>query len=277
MDFAQSPPPHYRGEPLKGKTLHVYWEQGLGDTLQFCRFAALLAEQGVQVILNVQPPLVALLSSLLPDVEVISEAPFLRSADYQVPLLSLPHFLGVRVETLPKIPHLDSVASDLKIHGRHRVASVGGTPKIGLVWSGSRAHKNDRNRSIPFEVIRPILDLPFSFHCLQQEIREEERGTVEAAQSLTCYERLLLDFTDTAALILEMDLVISVDTSVAHLAGVLGKPVWILLPYTPDFRWLLERADSPWYPSARLYRQDLRREWPSVIQTVVEDLKKKDF
>ena len=141
-------------------------------------------------------------------------------------------------------------------------------PRVGLVWSGNVKHKNDRNRSMALRTLAPLLDLDCDFHSLQKEIKAEDLAALAEGSRIQTHEAELNDFADTAALIAELDLVITVDTSVAHLAGALGKPVWILLPYTPDFRWMTERGDSPWYPTAHLFRQRDRGDWDSVIKEV---------
>jgi hypothetical protein len=138
--------------------------------------------------------------------------------------------------------------------------------KVGLVWSGSEKHKNDLNRSLRLEELLPLTDLPAQWHSLQKDIRQPDADILRQHPEIHQHQSELNDFSDTAALIQCMDLVISVDTSVAHVAGALGKPVWILLPYLPDFRWLLDREDSPWYPSARLLRQPQTGDWRSVVE-----------
>jgi len=142
-----------------------------------------------------------------------------------------------------------------------------------LVWSGAQIHQNDHNRSIPLDLLYPLLDLDLDFHCLQKEIRPLDRELLVKHRQIKTYENDLNDFSDTAGLVSEMNLVISVDTSVAHLAGALGKPVWILLPFAPDYRWMTEREDSPWYPTARLFRQSQIGDWTSIIAKVAAELK----
>lgn len=262
------PPPHYQGEDLSGKTVHVYWEQGLGDTLQFCRYARILAERGAHVLLNVQPALIALLSESIPRVEVISEDPLQRHADYQVPLLSLPLFLGLWPELLPAMPPYLHASQSRQVFWEGRLGSNAGRLKVGICWSGSRGHKNDHRRSIPLSMLSELCAVEMDFHCLQKEVRAEELELAQSLPNLHLHDANLIDFTDTAGLIAQMDLVISVDTSIAHLAGALGIRLWVLLPFTPDFRWLLERSDSPWYPSATLYRQSRRGDWASALRQV---------
>ena len=196
----------------------------------------------------------------------------LPEIDFHCPVMSLPLAFKTTMATIPKqVPYLyvDTVKQQ---EWRHRLGEKT-KPRIGLVWSGSTIHKNDHNRSIPLKALKPLLDLPIEWHSLQKEIRPDDAAVIASYGKLADYQDLLNDFADTAALIAEMDLIISVDTSAAHLAGALGKTVWILLPYAPDFRWLLDRDDSPWYPTAKLFRQPEPGDWGSVIKKLENALK----
>jgi hypothetical protein len=263
-DFTQ---PVWLGqEPLEGKTILLYAEQGLGDTLQFCRYAPLAKARGARVVLEVQAPLVGLLGSLDGVDQILAKGAPLPDFDYQCPLMSLPLAFGTEIDAIPAPPrYLASDAGRLaqweaRLGPRRR-------PRVGLAWSGNAQHSNDHNRSLPFHVLARLLDLDCDFVSLQREYRDADRAALDASGILRM-ETHLNDFADTAALCEQMDLVVSVDTSVAHLAGALGKPLWILLPHVADWRWLTRRADSPWYPAARLFRQPRKSDWDGLIDVV---------
>jgi Tfp pilus assembly protein PilF len=270
----QFPQPLWLGEsPIAGKTILVHFEQGLGDTIQFARYAAVLAEQGAKVILEVQPPLKPLLSQIATDtIRVIGSGEEIPDFELHCPLLSLPMALGTESATIPaKIPYL-TAPSDRVIQWDARLPQRPGL-RIGLVWSGNASHKDDRNRSIPLARLTPLFDVPgVHFVSLQKELREADAQILAQDRRLSDVGSQFGDFSDTAAAIAALDLVISVDTSVVHLAGALGKPAWVLVPFCPDWRWLLNRNDSPWYPTARLYRQPGVGDWDSVVGQVRRDL-----
>ncbi|RKP46086.1 tetratricopeptide repeat protein [Trinickia fusca] len=272
--------------PLEGKTILLHAEQGLGDTLQFCRYASLVAQQGARVVLEVQPELIRLLANL-EGVDLLVEAgqplpPF----DYHCPFLSLPLALRTTQATIPgNTPYLfaDAQASQ---HFAARIAALDGSRnalKVGLVWAGgNRPHvpelrKNDARRSLALEQLAPILDLPgVQFFSLQKGAPAQQLTAMHerhaASRTIVDWTDELHDFADTAALVDNLDLVLSVDTSTAHLAGAMNKPVWILNRLDTCWRWLLERNDSPWYPSVRLFRQPTLGDWASVINTVAHAL-----
>ncbi|MDR3416943.1 MAG: tetratricopeptide repeat protein [Nevskia sp.] len=257
-------------EDIAGKTLLIYREQGLGDFIQFCRYAPLAKALGVEVIMEVPAPLMPLLATMPGRFELIEEGMSLPAFDRCCPAMSLPLAFRTTLADVPAaVPYLHA---DEERRSRWREWLGEKTrPRIGLVWSGSREHRNDRNRSIPLTLLEPLLKLPFEFHSLQREIRPDDATMVQQGRILPHAERLS-DFAETAALIREMDIVISVDTAVAHAAGAFGAKVWILLPFSPDFRWMLDSRRSPWYPSARLFRQSLRGDWSSVIREVADHL-----
>jgi tetratricopeptide (TPR) repeat protein len=256
---------------IADKVIFLYAEQGFGDTIQFCRYVPLVAERGARVVLEVQEPLRGLMSSLAGTTQVFSAGAALPDFDVQCPLLSLPLAFGTRLETIPSAaPYLHAPASAV-IDWDARLGPKRGL-RIGLVWSGRPTHINDRNRSIRLSALLPLLDIDATFVSLQKDVRPDERSMLNDRSDLLHFGDALTDFSATAALIANLDLVISVDTSVAHLAGALAKPVWILLPFTPDWRWLLDRLDSPWYPTARLFRQDGTRTWDGVIARVHQAL-----
>jgi hypothetical protein len=255
-------------EPLAGKTILLYSEQGLGDTLQFCRYATLVAERGARVLLAVQPLLVALLKGLDGVSEIFAKGSPLPDYDFQCPLLSLPLAFQTRIDTIPA-PRAYLHADKGSVRDWRAKLGPKLRPRVGLAWSGSPKNENDPGRSIPLRLFAPLMQLPVDFHGLQKEIRPEDRVAAEGFGGLTLHEE---DFVATAALVQEMDLVISVCSSIAHLAGALGKPVWVMLPQVPDWRWMFDREDSPWYPTAKLYRQERRGDWDGVIARVGKDL-----
>jgi len=268
-EFTQ--PPWRGAEPLAGKTILLHSEQGLGDTLQFCRYARMVSGLGAHVILEVEKPLVTLLQSL-DGVSRVGETGSTASGfDYQCPLLSLPMAFGTELDTIPAAPaYLKASAARLAYWAR----TLGGPkkPRVGLIWRGNVHYDDDRGRSVALRDFLPLLSADFEFVSLQKEVRDADEEVLRALPELRHFGSALGDFADTAALCELMDLVISVDTSVAHLAGALGKTVWILLPLIADWRWLSDRVDSPWYPSATLYRQARKAEWGDVIDRIRDDL-----
>ncbi|HZR76196.1 tetratricopeptide repeat protein [Bradyrhizobium sp.] len=263
-------PPWLGDAPLAGKTILLHAEQGFGDTIQFIRYAPLLVERGARAICEVQPELVSLLSQF-EGVEVIAKGGKLPAFDLHCPLLSLPLAFGTRLETIPAAtPYLAAPASRIA-HWRDRLGQR--APRAGFVWSGSTAHKNDANRSIPLARLASFFEeLPLACVSLQREMREADRLVLQRLPDLTDLGAELSDFSDTAAVISLLDVVVSVDTAVAHLAGSLGKQVLILLPHAADFRWLRERHDTPWYPTAKLLRQPSFGDWDSVIAGLADEI-----
>lgn len=254
-------------DELSGRTLFVHWEQGFGDTIQCARFTKLLTARGASVAMSVQEPLYRLLGQMSPGVHVINQDEVPTAFDYHCPLMSLPLALGTTLETIPaEGPYLFADAS-LRNAWQARLPPKK-RPRIGIVWSGGAKHKNDRQRSIDLPTFAALLSPDVHWISLQKEIRAGDAAALAQLHQIEQCGEQLQDFADTAALIDLLDLVISVDTSVAHLAGAMGKPVWILLPYHADWRWLLDRSDSPWYPTARLFRQDGTRSWSSVMTHV---------
>ncbi len=257
--------PLWLGEgSLADKTIFVYSEQGLGDTLQFCRYLALLFDLGARVIFEVQKPLAGLLATLTGVARLTTRGEPPPQFDYQCPLMSLPLACKTNLENIPaRIPYLH--ADTAKVARLRAELGEKLRPRIGLVWSGSATHGNDANRSISLRDVVRYLAAPFDYFCLQTEIRDSERELLAHSKIRS---HGLEDFTDTAALCECMDLIISVDTSVAHLSGALGRKTWILLPFSADWRWLRHRDDSPWYPTARLFRQRSIGDWDGVLARV---------
>ena len=260
------------GENIAGKTLFIYWEQGFGDTIQFCRYAKLVEERGAKVIMSVQQPLCGLLKQISPTIQILKPNEEPTDFDYHCPLLSLPLALGTTLETIPAEQHYLKSDEELRSVWSARLPPKT-KPRIGVVWSGSQTHKRDHYRSMELQQFLTILSPDAEWICLQKEIREKDFAILRQFGRIAFFGDDLRDFSDTAALLDLMDLVITIDSSVAHLAGAMGKPVWILLPYNPDWRWLLDRNDSPWYPSARLFRQQQIGNWATVIDQVKNELR----
>ncbi|QWD17260.1 tetratricopeptide repeat protein [Polynucleobacter paneuropaeus] len=258
-------------EDLGGKTILLHAEQGLGDTLQFCRYAQLVSSLNSKVILEVQPPLAKLLGGLKGDFEVIPQGGPIPGFDYHCPLLSLPLAFNTDSETIP-LPALIQVNKDKLAYWKNHLG-LKKKPRIGIVWSGNSAYKNDRKRSLALSELIPYLPTNYDYFCLQKEIRDHDKEILTTHSHIKYFTDLIEDFSDTAAVCELMDLVISVDTSVAHLAGTMQKPTYILLPYSPDWRWQLDRADSPWYPSVRLYRQISPGDWSTPLENLHVNLK----
>ncbi|MBK8163476.1 MAG: glycosyltransferase family protein [Gammaproteobacteria bacterium] len=266
------PQPLWLGrEDLDGRGILLHAEQGFGDTLQFCRYARLVADRGARVILQVQPSLASLLARLAGPAQIVAQGAPLPPFDLHCPLMSLPLALGTDLQSIPAgIPYLS--ADTAKVAAWRTRLGTGNTPRVGLAWSGRPTHRNDTNRSIRLQELAPLLDAGATFVSLQKEVREEDRASLASMPGIRHFGDALQDYDDTAALIECLDLVVTVDTSVAHLAGALGKPVWILLPSNPDWRWLLQREDSPWYPTARLFRQARINDWNNPISNVASAL-----
>jgi len=267
--------PIWLGEAVSGKTLLLHAEQGLGDTLQFCRYAPLAAARGLRVILEVQRPLIRLLRSL-PGVDlVIGHGGELPAFDFHAPLMSLPLAFQTLVTTVPaETPYLHADENAVAVW-RQRLDTISvGSPRIGLIWAGNPLTHSpelaeiDRRRSIAPSLFAPLFEIPdLKFYSLQKD-----GPAAPVTFPLIDYMREMADFADTAALIANLDLVISVDTAVAHLAGALGKPVWLLNRFDSCWRWLAGRRDSPWYPGLRLYNQTQPGDWQPVIREITTDL-----
>ena len=244
-----------QAQPAHGRTLAVYAEQGLGDVLQFLRYVPRLQAEGAAVCCVVQPELVPLIEASFAGVTCLTPQRQLR-ADLHVALLELPQRFGTTLATIPaQVPYLQAPAAQIA-RWRERLASWDGQFKLGLAWSGSLVQVNNRNRAMPLSLLEPLLALP-GVQCFNLQ-----KGDAGAATDIAPDPQRLVDLTPdwedfgaSAAMIEQLDLVITVDTAIAHLAGALGRPVWIMLPPNADWRWLLERDDSPWYPTARLFRR----------------------
>jgi len=258
----------WRGETdIVGRRLLLWAEQGMGDSLQFCRYVPILARMGVEVFLEVPLPLKALMATLAGVRGVTTEDEAPPDHDWQCPLLSLPLALQRVLPGIPaEVPYFTPAAA--RVEAWRRILGAERTPQIGIVCSGNPNHLNDRNRSIPLRQLAPLLDTGAAFCLLQKDCRAEDEAFLSGEPRIRDLRAHLHDFTETAAAIACLDLVISVDTSVAHLAGALARPVWILLPDAPDWRWMRGREDSPWYPTACLFRQAVCGDWLPVVDRV---------
>ncbi|MBI4913336.1 MAG: tetratricopeptide repeat protein [Acidobacteria bacterium] len=266
-DFQQ---PQWRGEGLEGKRLLLHAEQGQGDAIHLARYVPLAAVRGAHVILEVPESLAPLMENLEGVQELVLRGEDPPPFDLHCPLASLPGAFGTTLESIPdRVPYLHPREDRLR---RWLPRLPGGGLRVGLAWAGNPAHRQNRRRSLPLETLLPALARPgLQAVSLQKELRDGEAQRLASAGLLNLGPDFE-DFADTAAVVSQLDLVISVDSAVAHLAGALGRPVWVLLPHQPDWRWMLGREDSPWYPSARLFRQASPGDWASEIIRVAEAL-----
>jgi Tfp pilus assembly protein PilF len=267
--------PLWDGRNIRGLRILLYPEQGFGDTIQFIRYASLVAQRDAQVIVACPQELVALLHTVEGIHKIFACGEQLPNHDMRCPLLSLPFIFETELDNIPaKIPYI--TADPILVQKwRDKVHDDSAKLKTGLVWTGSPKHKNDHNRSILLEKFSPLTELAdISFYSLQKGAASEQAKNPPKDMKFIDYTEEIIDFSDTAALMMNLDLIISVDTSVVHLAGAIGKPVWALLPFVPDWRWMLNREDSPWYPIMRLFRQPSLGDWESVIAEVKTELLK---
>lgn len=263
--------PYWMGrEDIAGETLLVYAEQGIGDTLQFCRYLSLVAERGAEVVLHADTPLWPLLQNL-PGVRALVKQGDTRPAfDRHVSLMSLSLAFQTTIETLPRPGAYLTAPEDRTRHWARRLPRTG-RRRIGLAWSGNPEHHDDHNRSILsaalFTLTQAGNEVGAEWVCLQTQLREDDAEAMARSGVVNLVDEIR-DFADTAALAASCDLVISVDTSIAHLAGAMGLPVWILLPFSADWRWMTHDSLSAWHPSATLFRQSSIGDWPRVLERV---------
>jgi len=263
----------WRGsEPLAGKVILLHADQGFGDTMQFLRYAGILAKMGATVHVEVHPCLVDLVKQVDGVSSVVKFGEKVGHFDFHCPFLSLPFACRTTLEAIPRdVPYIKP--SLMALDKWRPFWTFTNQPRVALVWRGNPEHDNDQNRSCALDFFQPLLE---SCHCefvnLQWASTAEEKNLLGRCTNFRDPTPHLTNFDDTAAVIAGVDLVISVDTAVAHLAGAMGKPVWILLPFAPDWRWMLKRNDSPWYPTARLFRQPRRKEWAELMPQVLEAL-----
>ncbi len=266
------PRPLWDGSVQRDKTLLIHAEQGMGDTIQFIRYAADARKKVKSIILDCPEPLVMLFSDVKGVDTIVSTGRELPAFDIHLPLMSLPGALGAEPgDSINKHPYLKA-EKGLALKWRTKMHS--NNYRVGLVWAGNPKHEDDRNRSIDVTYFAPLLKIPeVTFYSLQKDTTD--RGGINNIEGINIINAgpELRNFADTAALISTLDLVISVDTAAAHLAGALGCPVWVLLPYAPDWRWMMERDDTPWYPTMRLFRQERSGDWNGVIADVEEALR----
>ena len=260
--------PLWTGQPLGGKTLLLHHEQGFGDTLQISRYLPLLTEQQGTVILRVPPALLGLMRSLRGGARLISDREPLPPHDWHCPLMSLPLACGATLETIPAaVPYL--APEPARVEHWRQTLGARTRPRIGLVWAGRQFKPVNRRRDMPLDALRPLLQLDARFISLQKDIPEGERELIAQLPELERHGETVVDFADTAALIENLDLVITVDSAVSHLAGALARPVWIMNRYAPCWRWLEGRGDSPWYPTARLFKQQAIGDWDGLVREVM--------
>jgi tetratricopeptide (TPR) repeat protein len=256
-------------ESIEGKTILICSDEGLGDSIQFARYVPMVAARGARVILVVDDAMYPLLSTLSGVAQSFSKsASMLPAFDMHCPMSSLPLAFGTRLDTIPSdISYLPAPAENRVQSWKDRLGPHNKL-RVGLVWSGNPNHSNDHNRSIPLRTLSRILDVDATFVSLQKDLKPDDEAALQEWTDIIDLTADLADFNETAALVSCLDLVITVDTSVAHLAAALGRTTWILLPYLPDYRWLLNRDDSPWYPTVRLFRQTATREYADVLDRV---------
>jgi tetratricopeptide (TPR) repeat protein len=259
-------------EPIEGKTILIHVDEGLGDTIQFARYVPMVAARGARVILVVEPPLYSLLAGLSGVWQCVRFGDgALPAFDMHCPMGSLPMVFATGLENIPSATSYLPSPQQARVQVWQQRLGPHDSLRVGLVWSGNPNHKNDLNRSTSLLLLSRIFDLDATFVSLQKDVRAGDRALLEQS-TIVDLTSDLTDFAETAALVTCLDLVITVDTSVAHLAGALGRPTWILLPWTPDYRWLLDRDDSPWYPTVRLFRQTETRDYAPVFDRVRSEL-----
>jgi hypothetical protein len=264
-------PNPWTGQDLAGKTIVLAYEQGFGDSLQFIRYAPILAERGATVVVFCPAILHAVVKTVPGVSAVYAPATAPPACDYQVNMLSIPHVMKTTVETVPNtVPYI--TADPEKVAAWRDRLKDDKNFKVGLCWTGNPKHFNDRLRSIPAEILSPLGKVEgVTFYSLQKQ--PADGPPIKFPDfPLVDHTALIEDFSDTAALMMHLDLVITVDTSVSHLAGALARPVWTLIPIGPDFRGMLARTDSPWYPTLKLYRQPTANDWETVVRQVIGDL-----
>jgi Flp pilus assembly protein TadD len=265
-------PPLWQGGPIEGRTILLHAEQGFGDSIMMLRYVPLVAARGAWVLLEVPPPLLGLLQASGLPAELIATGDPLPGFDLHCPLLSLPRAFGTRPGTVPASPSLRPPASAMA-RWAELLPADGGPPRVGLVWAGRPTHANDANRSIGLAALAPLLAMPgLRFHALQVGPRAADIAALGLGPQIEDLSPALHDFGETAAALLRLDLLISVDTAVLHLAGALGRNFRGLLPFAPDWRWLLGRDDTPWYPGGRLLRQARPGDWSGPVAALAADL-----
>jgi hypothetical protein len=266
MKTRQFDQPRWNGEALAGQTVLLFAEQGFGDMLQFIRFAPLVAQCGGRAIVECQPELIRLFDGMPGVAKFIRTGDALPKFDLQCPVLSLPFAMRGRDFIPPPIPYL-SAPKDGRDPSQWQIEP--GRLNVGLIWAGDPSHQNDRARSIALGQLAPLSKVSgATFHSLQKGPAALEATTPPAGLHIVDHASQLTDFGMTANLIAHLDLVVAVDTAVAHLAGAMGKPAYVMVPFMPDWRWMLHRQDSPWYPTLKLFRQRQMNDWSWVIESI---------
>ena len=255
---------------LKDKTIFISKEQGLGDYIQFCRYLPVVKELGAKIILNTPQSLTSMIDSMNLDYTDINKLN-MKEINYHCSIVSLPLAFGTSIDTIPnKTPYFFTPKDKLNFWKQKLKNSK--SKKIGIKWTGSKSYGSEDKRSINLEQLKTLFDLPYEFHSLEIEYSKNDEKLLKEIKNFHCHKNEIIGFDSTAGLIEAMDVIISVDTSIAHLCGAINKSVWILLAFDPDFRWLLYRNDSPWYPSAKLYRQTKLDDWDSVVKNIKNDI-----
>lgn len=272
--YPDYPQPAWRGQrDIAGRTLLIHSEQGLGDVIHFCRYLEDVARLGAKIIFEVPASLVPFVGTLRCPLTIVAKGESLPAFDAYCPVMSLPFAFGTTIDTVTsRVPYLSS--DPFKVAQWQQRLGTRDRMRVGLAWSGASTHQDDAKRSMKLEGLLPLLDLPIEWHSLQREYRPSDLDLLQRCPGLRQHQDRLEDFSATAALIECLDLVITVDTSVAHVAAAMGKPVWIMLAFVADYRWLLDRDDSPWYPSVRLFRQPKIGDWHGVVSRVAAELGK---
>jgi tetratricopeptide (TPR) repeat protein len=273
VDKRQFSQPLWDGSDIKEQTVLLYAEQGFGDTIQFIRYAPLVTQRGAKVIVECQKELLPLLQNVEGIHRIIEHGEELPDFDLHCPILSLPGIFGTTLTNIPAIiPYIPADPSLIQ-EWHNKIASNNSQYNVGLVWSGDPSFKDSHLKSCSLKSFSPLAQaVNITFYSLQKGDASGQAINIPEGMKLIDYTDKINDFSDTAAIIKNLDLIISIDTAVAHLAGALGKPVWTLLPFIPDWRWMLNRNDSPWYPTMRLFRQPSRGDWASVIAVITKEL-----
>jgi tetratricopeptide (TPR) repeat protein len=265
--FAARAPQWSGAEPLAGRTILLHSDAGLGDAIQFLRYVPPVAERATRVLLAIEPSLAPLRLPLADNVTRIDRDADLPAFDVQCGLSSLALAFGTELATIPRAPYIGAPPDRAAIWAQRLPRAA---KRVGLVWRGNPLHRRDRIRSIALPLLAPLLRIPnISFISLQRDLRPDDDAFLREYSNVQLLGDAIADFADTAAIVSELDLVVTIDSSVAHLAAAMGRPVWILLPFHPDWRWLLGRDDSPWYPGAQLFRQPAVGDWATAIDRVV--------
>lgn len=270
------PIPRWQGQDIGNQKLLIYAEQGFGDNIQFVRYAIEAKKRGMNILVVNHSAVENLLNENLAryGIETLKNGTGAKGIAYYVSMMSLPYYFGTTLENIP-CPQAYLQAQPAFVAKFSPRITNPSRLKVGVMWSGSAQHSRNQVRSVPFEQIKSLFEFDAEFHCLQKEISEQDKQQLASIENVTLHDSEINDFSDTAGLIANMDLVISVDTAVAHLSAALGKPTWIMLSYRPDFRWLLNREDSPWYENVRLFRQGIACQWREVMFQIADELANK--